>query len=143
MILKPNAPKGPAAGPETALATRLVHLEGEHARIIGMLENAIQALAHQASPSEVNAILLELNGYALNHFREEEELMRFCAFPGHEAHKEEHNRLAAYARGLLDMTAKQEALRCAVGALDLWLSAHIHLKDNEFSEFLQRKTKIS
>jgi hemerythrin len=144
MTTKPNVPlysTGSAASTDGASATRLARLDGEHARITAMLENAIQAFLRQASPSEVNAILLELNGYTLNHFREEEELMGSFAFPGFALHKQEHDRLAAYVRGLLDMRSKQEALRCSVGALDLWLEAHIRIKDNEFSDFLQRKAK--
>jgi hemerythrin len=139
--MKPNVPTRSAAGPERSPATRLAHLEGEHARITTMLESATQAFVRQASPSEVNAILLELTGYTLNHFREEEELMLFCAYPSHEVHKQEHDGLAAYVRGLLDIHSKQEALRCAVSALDLWLNAHIRIKDSEFSDFLQHQAK--
>lgn len=141
MTSKPNVlplSTGSAAG---VSATRLAHLEGEHARISAMLENATQAFLRQASPSEVNTILLELNGYTLNHFREEEELMSSCAFPGFALHKKEHDGLATYVRGLLDNSSKQEALQGSVGVLDLWLEAHLRIKDNEFSEFLQRRAK--
>jgi hemerythrin len=106
-----------------------------------MLEKATQAFVRQASPSEINAILLELSGYTLTHFREEEELMHTCAFPGFQVHKQEHDRLATYVRGLLDMRSKQEALQCAVSALDLWLDAHIRITDKEFCDFLESKTK--
>jgi hemerythrin len=115
-------------------------MEAEHTRINAMLEKATQAFVRQASPADVNTILLELSGYTLTHFREEEELMRACAFPGVNAHKEEHDRLATYVRGLLDMRSKQEALQCAVSALDLWLDAHIRITDKEFCDFLRRKT---
>jgi hemerythrin len=119
--------------------SRLSRVEGEHLKITAMLEKATQAFVRDASASEVNSILLELSGYALTHFREEEALMRECAFPGLKEHKDEHDRLAACVRGFLDMRSKQEALRCAVSALELWLDAHIRIADKGFCDFIQRQ----
>jgi hemerythrin-like metal-binding protein len=102
-----------------------------------MLKKAMRAFMRQASPPEVNAILLDLSGYTLAHFREEEELMRSYGFPKLKAHKEEHDRMAGNIRGLLDIRCKQEALRSAASALDLWLEAHIRVHDTEFRDFIQ------
>jgi hemerythrin len=124
-----------------ASATRLAHLEAEHNRIASLLEKATQAFVRQASPSEVNGILLELSGYTLTHFREEEELMCSFAFAGFDAHKDEHDRLAVHVRGLLDIASKQEALQSAVKTLHIWLDAHIRVTDKLFTDFLLRKTK--
>jgi hemerythrin-like metal-binding protein len=115
--------------------------EAEHGRIIGLLEKATQAFVRRASAAEVNGILLELNGYTLNHFREEEKLMCSSAFPGLEMHQREHTQLAAHLRGLLDMRSKQEALQCAVGVLSLWVDAHLRITDRYFLEYLQRKVQ--
>ncbi len=144
MTIKPNTPPESivlSAGPDGAAAKGVRSGEAEHGRIIRLLETVTQALFRQASASEVNAILLELNGFTLNHFREEEKLMGLLAFPGLEMHKREHEQLAAYIRGLLDMRSKQEALQSAVGVLALWLDAHLRITDRSFLEFLQRKTQ--
>ena len=145
MTTRPDTPPPSAGSPATprrSIVSRIAHVEGEHTRITSMLEKATQAFVRHAGAPEVNAILLELSGYTLAHFREEEELMLECEFPGLEAHRNEHNnRLADYVRGLLDMRSKQEALQCAVSALDLWLDAHIRITDREFCDFLQREAK--
>ncbi len=112
-------------------------MEGEHSRIRTMLDKATQAFIRQASISEVNTILLELCGYTLNHFREEETFMRACSFAGAAAHKQEHDRLAIYVRGLLDTSSKRDALEGALSALDYWLDTHIRVADEEFHNFLQ------
>lgn len=65
--------------------------------------------------------------------------MTSYAFPGFAAHKQEHDRLATHVRGLLDMRSKQEALRCAVDTLDLYLEGHIRVSDKEFQNFVRRK----
>lgn len=142
MTLKPNTPPVSTAslsGPDGAAAKGIHSAEAEHARILGLLEKVTQAFSSHASASEVNAILLELNGYTLNHFREEEKLMDASAFPGREMHKREHEKLAAHVRGLLDVTSKLEALQCAVGVLALWLDAHLRITDKYFLEFLRSK----
>jgi hemerythrin-like metal-binding protein len=137
----PPLSQSSAAGVHPSSAARLARAEGEHTRITAMVEKATQAFVRQAAATEVNAILLELSGYTLTHFREEEDMMRQAAFPGFQAHKDEHDRLAVYVRGLLDMRSKQEALRCALNALDLWLDAHIRITDKEFFDYLRRNAK--
>jgi hemerythrin len=111
-------------------------MEREHSRIRAMLDKATQVFVRQGSPSEVNLILLELSGYTLSHFREEEALMRASSFPGLDAHKQEHERLSTYVRGLLDTSSKLDALKGALSALDYWIDTHIRVTDQEFHEFL-------
>jgi hemerythrin len=142
MNSKPLPPeKAPTAELSIASAARLARMETEHTRINLLMQKATEAFVREASPREVNAILLELSGYTVVHFREEEELMLASGFPGLTAHKGEHDRLAAHVRGLLDISSKQEALQSAVKTLDLWLVAHIRVADKEFTDFLLRKTR--
>jgi hemerythrin len=126
-------------GSEGFGASGLAAAENEHSRIIALMQQATQAFMRQASPAEVNAILLDLCGYTLSHFCEEEKLMVLAAYPGIESHKREHEQLAAQVRGLLDVRSKQEALQSAVSVLDVWLDAHLRITDKEFFDFLRRK----
>ncbi len=116
-------------------------MEREHSRIRAMLDKATQAFVRQGTPTEINVILLELSGYTLSHFREEEALMRASSFAGLDAHKQEHEQLATYVRGLLDASSKQDALKGALSALDYWMSTHICVADREFHEFLHSAPK--
>ncbi len=144
MSLKPSTPPEStvsSVGPNGAAAKGIHSGEAEHAHIIGLLEKVTLAFVRHASASEVNAILLELNGYTLNHFRNEEKLMDSSAFPGGEMHKREHVQLASHIRGLLDVRSKQEALQSAVGVLALWLDAHLRITDSYFLEFLRSKVQ--
>lgn len=134
----PGSSDSPGGSDELA-ALGLVAAENEHSRIIKLMQQATQAFMRQASASEVNAILLELSGYTLTHFREEEKLMNSVAYPGLETHKREHEQLAAQVRGLLDVRSKLEALQSAVSVLDIWLDAHLRITDKEFFDFLRRK----
>jgi hemerythrin len=135
----PPQSKGSAEGSDRLPEARISRLEGEHARIAEMLEKATQALMRHASPSEINVILLDLGGYTLSHFREEEEIMSSSGYPGVEAHKQEHEQLVSYVRGLLDLHPRQEALRGAMSVLDQWLEIHIRVTDKKLFNFLQIK----
>lgn len=144
MSSKPNTPieSGVSFVVYNHAAAKGVHSgEAEHAHIVALLEKVTLALARHASASEVNAILLELNGYTLKHFRDEEKLMDSYGFPDREMHKLEHEHLAAHMRGLLDLPSKQEALQRAMGVLALWLDAHLRIADKHFMEFLRRKVQ--
>jgi hemerythrin len=123
------------------ISLRLSRVEAEHGRITVMLEKATQAFARHCTPPEVNSILLELNGYTVTHFREEEELMRVSEFPGFEVHKQEHDRIAGYIRGLLNMRSKQDAMQGALNALNLWSDSHIRITDKKFLDFVHHKEK--
>jgi hemerythrin len=136
----PDSPES-SVGPDQVAADGLTLAENEHARIIGMLQKATEAFIRQASPAEVNAILLDLSGYTLSHFRAEEKLMSSLAYPGIETHKREHEQLADQVRRLLDVPSKQEALQTAVSVLDIWLDAHLRITDKEFFDFLRRKNQ--
>jgi hemerythrin len=140
MSLNPKTPLPLTNIPGGAIASSVAQrLEDEHVRLAGMLDKTISAITLQASPSEVNTILLELSGYTLNHFREEEEVMRTCGFPGIEGHRQEHEKLASHIRGLLDMQSKRDALQGAVNALGMWMGAHIRVADKELTRFMQTK----
>jgi hemerythrin-like metal-binding protein len=144
MTLKPNTspePTGSIVESNGTAAKGIRSAEAEHHHILGLLEKATLAFARHSAASEINAILLELNGYSLNHFREEEKLMDSSAFPGVEMHKREHAQLASQIRGLLDTTSKQEALQHAVSVLALWLDAHLRIADKDFLEFMRSKAK--
>jgi hemerythrin len=144
MTSNPNPPRDSSESPvgsNRLAADGLAHAENEHARIIRMLQQATEAFIRQASPSEVNAILLDLSGYTLTHFRAEEKLMNSLDYPGIETHKREHEQLAAQVRGLLDVHSKQEALQTAVSVLDIWLDAHLRITDKEFFDFVRRKNQ--
>lgn len=144
MSLKPYTPPElivSNAGPNGGAAKGIRTGEAEHAHILELLEKVTLGLVRRASASEVNAILLELNGYTLNHFRDEQKLMDSSAFPDAETHKREHHHLASHIRGLLDMPSKQEALQSAVSVLALWLDAHLRIADRHFLEFLRSKAQ--
>ncbi len=141
MTSDPNSPQESSDSQVVTshVAEDLTNTEHEHSRIIELMQKATQAFMRRASPSEVNAILLDLSGYTLTHFRAEEKLMSACAYPGFETHKREHEQIAAQVRGLLDVRSKQEALQSAVSVLDIWLDAHLRITDKEFFDFFRRR----
>lgn len=144
MSLEPNTPPQltpPFAAPNPAAVKGVQSGEAEHVHILGLLEKVTSAFARHASAFQVNAILLELNGYTLKHFRDEEQLMDSFGFPDAEIHKREHRHLAAHMRGLLDVPSKQDALHRALGVLALWLDAHLRLTDKHLLEFLRSKVR--
>jgi hemerythrin len=143
MTLSPNSPRSPDSQMDLSqMASEGLDLaENEHSRIIGLMQQASQAFRRHAPASEVNAILLSLSGDALSHFREEEKLMGALGYPCMETHKREHEQMEAQIRGLLDVGSKHEALQSAVSVLDLWLDAHLRITDEEFFDFMRRKTE--
>lgn len=115
-------------------------IDGDHKKLIALINRLDTALKEGDSVDEVTAILEELVSYTTWHFRHEERLMQEHGYPGYFKHKQEHDKLAA--------TVKQQQQRFengefAVGDelmrfLTAWLTNHILGTDKETGQFLAR-----
>lgn len=81
-----------------------------------------------------------LCNYVLVHFREEEEMMLACGFPGYEAHRRQHEKCREMLTGLLARAKamSMDELAREVGCLvNGWIFSHIMTADIEYAPYLR------
>ncbi len=106
----------------------------EHKELIGILNKAIIATAHDDSPAEIREILREMTMYALTHFKTEETYMEEFNYPDYQDHKEEHRGFYIETSAYLDKMIKgnyhiaDEILEYLKG----WLINHIQDTDKKY-----------
>ena len=113
-------------------------IDDEHKNLLHLINNLQSSVRYYTGEEFERKALSELMEYTTTHFAREEELMKKHQFPGYEAHKQQHEEMAARAK---DMVARYE--EDAVGAMDEistylrdWLIRHINGTDQEYSEYL-------
>lgn len=121
-------------------------LDGQHITLLGLCQKASLCLDGRSADTavEVRDILEELIRYTETHFREEENLLRACAYPGFEAHRDEHRaysmRLTEFlldaGNGIVDREALFEYLT-------EWWGRHILGSDKAYVPYLQNPPAVS
>jgi hemerythrin len=114
-------------------------MDGEH-RVLAALVDAIERGASRAdaSPGELQDLLLRLVEETADHFAAEHELMRATAYPEREAHVREHDRLLRHVSALLSSHAAGRPSITIFTARSLreWLEKHIEGSDRALAEYL-------
>lgn len=77
-----------------AWSTGIGELDDDHRRLLGEVARLEEAVTSGQGKSVVHAILADVATEALNHFAREEEMLFAHRFPGAEAHRREHERIA-------------------------------------------------
>jgi len=116
-------------------------IDAEHKSLLRLINNLQSAVRYYTGQEFERRALQELLDYTKVHFAREEALMKEYNFPGYEAHKCEHDQMAAKVD---EMVARYE--QNTVGAMDeiskflrKWLITHIRVTDQGYSDFLISK----
>ena len=115
-------------------------LDEEHGALLRELEAITAGVRHtQAQMRQTLALLAE---HVEQHFLEEERYMVAADYPGFEAHRHEHQRLAAHASDAQEVLEHQpdpRALSRTIRLLTGQVADHIRDADRDFARFLQEQ----
>lgn len=120
--------------------TGVEEIDREHALELQIVRS-IQAALTEGDNSHVGDLLQQLEDFTNAHFLGEQLLMRFHAYPGYEAHQEEHDNLMADLKELSERLLTQETADSVREAenLERWLITHIQSEDQALAEYLKQK----
>ncbi len=122
------------------LTTGVEEIDQEHALELQIVRSIQTALATE-DREQLGELLQQLEDFTNAHFLGEQLLMRLHAYPGYEAHQEEHDKLMVELKELSERLLSQESPDPAQEAqnLERWLITHIQSEDQVLAEFLKRR----
>lgn len=120
------------------LEVGVARLDEEHVELMRELD----ALGNSSSRTleEMRAALSFLSHHVSEHFLEEERYMIAAGYPGLEAHKLEHERLAVFAsdaQDLLERDPNEDELSRTIRSLAGQLTRHMHHADRQLAHYLR------
>ena len=115
-------------------------MEAEHKLLHDLLHELQSALTEDRAEA-VEELLGRFEDVANLHFMEEQVLMRLHAYPGYEAHQQEHDNLVAELGELSRRITAGEFADAAAAAKSLedWLMIHMNTTDTALESFLEEE----
>ncbi len=115
-------------------------MDQEHALELQIVRSIQTALA-DSDGDKVDELLQQLEDFTNAHFLAEQLLMRLHAYPGYEAHQEEHDQLMTELHELSQNLRSDNSLNPAKEAenLERWLLTHIQSSDQALAEYLKQQ----
>ena len=113
-------------------------IDDEHRTLLRELD-AIAGGARETL-AQMREMLALLSDHVAQHFLEEERYMVAADYPGLEAHRHEHARIAAYtsdAQDMLEMEPDERALGRTVRLLSAQVADHMHDADRDLARYLR------
>jgi hemerythrin len=135
----PHPDHASATGGRAAHALGVAALDVEHGVQFDLLDAFRRALQQPQAHAVGGAVLRQLLDFTDAHFLSEQLLMRLHAYPGYEAHVQEHDRLNEELRALEARYAEgeMEASLAAADALSDWLEVHVRGHDRALAAYLR------
>jgi hemerythrin len=115
-------------------------LDNQHKKLLRLCQQAIECMADDSREGleQFHDILNELAEYVDQHFRAEEALLKACAYPLLERHKEEHLQYQLRLTDFLLSATLGEINKAGLHHyLSAWWSEHILGSDKQYSGFIQ------
>lgn len=95
---------------------------------------------------EIIKLINELKQYALEHFRDEEELMEMVRYPKRFSHKANHTRFIREINSI-DLSyidkSQYECVRSLLDFISEWIIKHIDMQDRAFTEYYNEKKVLT
>ncbi|PWJ52070.1 bacteriohemerythrin [Faecalicatena contorta] len=112
-------------------------------RVEEFMKNLRSAVPWEEKVASVNETLEFMNGYVVEHFRDEEEYQQRIQYPGYEIHKKIHKDMVDY---VLQVTAEYEKsgfdeqlMQQFGGKLLAWLINHVASEDQKIATYAIKK----
>lgn len=123
------------------LSVRVKELDGQHQRLIGMINDLHDAMRIGKGREAIGKTLNELANYAVTHFSTEEKYFKKYDFPETASHVDSHagfiKEVAAFKKefdaGQIGLTIK------VMNFLSDWLTGHIKGEDKKYGPFFNEK----
>jgi len=124
--------------------TGIAEMDQEHALELQIVRS-IQAALADSDKDKVHELLQELEDFTNAHFLAEQLLMRLHAYPGYEAHQQEHDQLMDELHGLSQGIREETSPDPERSAADLerWLLTHIQSEDQALAEYLRQQGHLT
>ena len=125
--------------PEYSVA--IESIDKQHQALVALIAHLQQAMLEGRTKQVVGPLFASMNQYVKYHFAYEENLLEENAYPGLEAHREEHARLVAELKEL-ENKYLQGTLHAGAPLMKLlrsWLVDHICVHDKKYGVFLGTK----
>jgi len=120
-----------------ALSVGNAKLDSQHKTLVGLVNRLYSGLQSGKANTDVLAILDELVGYTVNHFADEESMMRLYKYPGLDDQIAMHRDLARQAVELQKGAHAGQPLGTKVFQfLKGWLVNHIQNEDMKYSDYM-------
>jgi hemerythrin-like metal-binding protein len=123
------------------LATGIGVIDGQHKKLIGLINDLHSAMRERKGREAYGPILLELADYTRYHFGTEEKAFAKYGYSGAEDHVEKHQDLVRQL-GEIEEQFKQGSLMVSVKLLDFlndWITEHIMRDDMKYVPELRGK----
>ena len=116
-------------------------VDAQHQTLFAVGAELAAAVKSGQGESRLAKTLDRLTRYVQSHFAHEERLMLLHAYPGYEAHRLAHERLAAQVKGFeLEFRTGREALsERLLPFLETWLEKHIRGEDARFAPYMPKR----
>ncbi len=125
--------------PEYSVA--IESIDKQHQALVALIAHLQQAMLEGRTKQVVGPLFASMNRYTTYHFAYEERLLEENAYPGLDAHRQEHARLIAELKEL-ESKYIQGSLHAGAPLMKLlrsWLVDHICVHDKEYGVFLSTK----
>jgi len=120
-----------------------VACDAEHRKLFDLLRKLHDAIVIGSTRNTLNSIVADLLKAAETHFDHEERMMKEHGYPGFEAHKAEHEKIARDVKTLVvALTAGKLAGKPDVALLPAqWLYSHIRVHDKQYVPHVSQSAK--
>jgi len=119
-------------------------IDDQHKELFEYTNALMNAIRERKDQNEVEKVISFLNDYVINHFREEEEIMREYNYPFLSFQKEQHKKFIKYFKEVKDelkeIRKSRTYLRFRIQLLVVdWLVNHTYKEDRHFGRFLMHR----
>ena len=127
---------------QDSLSVGIETIDNQHKSLFQALSDLQKAAQASGERLALQRLFTFLARYTVEHFRDEEVLMRGCNYSRYEAHKAEHD---ALAKQVLDVQAKYRSGATAALSMEVmnflknWLVKHIMGIDKKYTPYLNQR----
>lgn len=124
------------------LSIGVVQIDGQHQKLVGMVNRLHDAMKNRTGSQEVVKVLSELVEYTKYHFETEEKLMQQHGYTSFPSHRKEHVDLTKQVSDLAVKVGENNSSIITIETMNFlrdWLKNHILGTDMKLGDFLQSK----
>ncbi|MDR0499075.1 MAG: bacteriohemerythrin [Holophagales bacterium] len=124
-----------------SLSVKVSRFDNEHKKLIGLVDELIEAMSQGKGRDILSETLRELLNYTVIHFKNEEQAMQKYGYPAYEFHKAQHDEFVNKA---MELKEGHENGHTAISVtvlhfLNTWVANHIKKTDFEYAAFFKEK----
>jgi len=120
------------------LSVNIKSIDDQHKKLIDMLNDFYDNITNRSNKENISKLIKAMKAYTIEHFTQEESLMKNHRYSYYESHKKEHEHFIArvneveekFNSGKLVLSLEMTSF------LFEWLKKHIQGTDMKYSEFL-------